>query len=767
MEEHSSPRLPRHNYDISIYAVVRVLRRYAVSIALITLLFAAGTYLYLYFKPNIYETYATVEVGKSDNGKKDILSQLSESMSLDTEIDIIKSRFVMQKALKEVNYTHHYYAVEHYRERELYKHSPILVELTRGYGIRFKLYPEDKTHFRLEAEGKDRDGKWKYEKVHAFAETVKTPRFELTVRQKEGVPLSAKEYRFKVLTPLDAVITAMHGIDVQTSQSYSNILKIVNRDNVPLRAQEVVNALARAYLQQNIEQKAEQASKMLEFIDRQLIKINENLKDAAFKLENYKKSSSTAELSTKTKLIITKMSDYESRLVDISIEERMLDTLYKQVRSGKHLETLSVAGLKLQDPTLSQLIKELQDAVIKKKILRKDYTESFPGIKKLNTEIAQLKHIITKTIKNLKQNVSERKKLIQKSLNKHEKRLKELPENERIYGRLERNFEVNQKIYSYLLEKRAETGIIKASTVSKNRIIDEALKPNVPVAPKRTKILILGTLGGLLLGIMIAFLRSFLDDRIESEEDVRDICDYPVLGVVPHIRKGAELPKVFEAPKSAVAEAFRNLRSNLQYLRTADGTHVVVITSTVGGEGKTTVGINLAGIVSMSGKRTLLVNMDMRKPTLHKRFGLQNSVGMSTLLSGNSSLEEVIQKTEHDHLDVITSGPIPPNPSELIESETMQEMLDRLKTEYDYIILDTPPIGLVTDARSLMEAATSTLYVLRVGYSKKAFLRKVDELMHMHRVKGLGLVVNDVRPERSGYGYGYSYGYYEEDESGK
>ena len=215
-----------------------------------------------------------------------------------------------------------------------------------------------------------------------------------------------------------------------------------------------------------------------------LININSNLKDAAGKLEKFKKVSNTAELSTKTQLIIQKMSDYESRLVDISIEEKMLDSIYTQVKSGKNLSTLSVGGINLRDSGLTDLISKLQDAVLKKKLLRKDYTEAYPEVVKLSARISQLKAMIKNTVKSLKENTSDRKELIQNSLLQHEKRLKDLPTDERIYGRLERNFEVNKNIYSYLLEKRAETGILKASKVSKNRIIDEALVPNVPIKPK-------------------------------------------------------------------------------------------------------------------------------------------------------------------------------------------------------------------------------------------------------------------------------------------
>lgn len=755
----------RQDHDIHIKKVFHILDRYKWSIVFITLFFTVATYTYLYFKPNIYKTFATVEVGKSSRVKQDVLSQLSDSMSLDTEVDIIKSRFVMHRALRDIDFTHKYYVIRNYKTIELYKKSPFSVDLEKGFGLEFTLKPiKDTREFELSVKGEENGEVWTYTNIHQYDQEIKESHFHLTVYKNKAMALRDNTYKFKVLSELSAVKMAMAGVGVEHSDGYSNIIKITNTDNIPLRGQEVVNALARAYLQQNIDKKTQEATKMLEFIDLQLITINSNLKDAALKLEDFKQSTSTAELSTKTQLIITKMSEYESRLVDISIEEKMLDSIYKQVKSGKNLGTLSVAGVSMKDSSLTDLIKKLQEAQLKKKILRKDYTEAYPKVVKLRSEILQLQSLIKNTVKNLKESVSDKRELIEDSLLQHEKRLKDLPEDERVYGRLERNFEVNKKIYSYLLEKRAETGILKASKVSKNRIIDDALISYVPIAPKRTKILVLGMMFGLLLGLLLAFLRDFLDDRIKSEDDLLSAESYAMLGVIPHIKQIDDMA-VFSAPKSGLAEAFRNLRTNLQFMVPAGTSHTIAITSTVGSEGKTTVCVNLGSIMSLAEKKTIILNLDMRKPTLHTRFGLINKTGMSTLLSGHATLNEVIQETGKKNLDIISSGPVPPNPSELIQNPIMVETLNKLKSSYDVIILDTPPAGLVTDARTLMHYADTNIYVLRAEYSKKDFLKNIKRLSTFEDIKGLGIVLNDLTTDKNsyGYGYGYGYGYYEED----
>jgi capsular exopolysaccharide synthesis family protein len=412
------------------------------------------------------------------------------------------------------------------------------------------------------------------------------------------------------------------------------------------------------------------------------------------------------------------------------------------------------------------MIKQLQDAIIKKRILREDYTALYPEVRKLTKTIAQLKQLIVSTIKNLNKSIEEHKELLTKSIAKQQKLLNKLPADERMFGQLQRKFAVNEKIYSYLLEKRSETAIIKASTASKNRVIDAALLPKIPVKPKRTLIVLIGTILGLIFGILLAFLRASLDNRIKNEDDIINGTDVPILGSIPHMRRHKDRVKVFLSPKSAVAESYRTIRTNLQFMQVKGKPHVIALTSTVGGEGKTTCCINLGGIMSMADKKTIILNLDMRKPVMHEKFGLQNKVGMSNLLSGATSLSNVIQHTEYENLDIIASGPVPPNPSELIQSDFMEKVLEKLKEIYDVIIMDSPPIGLVTDARTLMHYADTSIYVMRSNYSEKSFLRSINNL-EKEDIGSFAIILNDVKSTNSAYGYGYGYGegygYYEDE----
>jgi len=757
--------------EIDIKEIFKTLGKHKKKIFFSVMLFALLAAIYAYITPNVYSTYTTIEMGetKTGGGSRDILAMAMNAgeTNVDTEIEIIKSRRLIKKALREVDFTHRYYAKKNYKETELYTKSPFDVVVQKGKGVSFYVHPVNAKYYMLKAKGVDpkTSKEWEIEKKYQYGQSVDEKNFDLTLTLKDGEKLDkGTEYRFVAVEPDDAVEEIQKNLSVDLTSKRSSILKIKYNDTVPLRAQQFTDALAKAYLKQEIERKTQEASMVLAFIDKQLAEVNTSLKDSENKLENFKKKSSMISLGTKTESVVDKISEYESKLAKTDMESHMLDTLYTQVKNGKNIESITTAGLDLSETGIPKLIQKLQEAVLKRRVLREDYTPAHPEVKKLTQSIAQIKKIITSTIKTLKIRVNRRKELLKKNIKDYEALMEELPEKEKIFGGLKRKFIVNEKIYSYLLEKRATTAIAKSSTVNKSRILDKAHGAK-KIKPKQYLIVLAGIISGLIIGIITAFILEFLDDRIKTEDDIRKISNLPLMGSIPHIEKGENAIKVFDSPKSVAAEAFRSLRTNLQFLRKEGGTDdpmVISVTSTVGGEGKTTVSTNLAGIIAMTGKKTIVLNMDMRKPMLHKKFSLPNKQGMSTLLSKKAKLKDVIQHTEYQNLDVISSGPIPPNPSELASSEAVSEIIKLLKKSYDVIIMDTPPLGLVADAMPLMHMSNATLYVLRSGYSKKIYLEDIERILKEFEVSGFGLLLNDIKVTKNGYGYGYGSGYFED-----
>ena len=737
---------------------VKTLQDYKYMIIFIVVLFGISSSYYAYFKPNIYRASATVELGLEYSSQGQ--DKRSEALELplnniDTEIEIIKSRFLSQRVLKEINFSHKYYTTRKFKEIELYKDSPFQIAMKKGYDISFDLYPVDAKKYRLvtsEAAGID-GSTWSYDKVLPYSKEIITEHFHLNIiKTKEA---KDAQYRFVIKNPDTLENVLQNKINASKTSNFSSIIKISYVDTVALRAQEVCNTLSQIYIDQSVEKKTKEASSKLIFIDKQIKRITESLKSSAIKLEEFKKASNTIDLSKKAESVIRNINENETKLAELAIEEEMLNSLYNQIKVKKNFDNVSVTISTMGNPMLSSMIQKLHDATMKKKIVREDYTELHPQVRKLSKVIDQYKKEIVSAIENFRKSSKEQKKLLIESMDRDQKVLNKLPTDQRMFVQLERKFTMNEKVYIFLLEKRLETEIIKASKVSSNRIIDKALTPKSSIKPDRKKIIMIGLLIGLILGILLALLRNFLDNRIRSGDNIGNIGEIPIVGTIPNIKKDSNKLKVFLSPKSAVAEAFRNLRTNLQFMSNYKTTHTIVVTSTVGGEGKTTTSINLSGIMSMADKKTILLNFDMRKPTLHAKFGLSNKNGMSTFLSGSTNLSEVIQKTEYENLDVITSGPIPPNPSELIQGELTVRLLEKLKEIYDVIILDTPPVGLVVDAKTLMQHADTTIYVLRENYSKKSFIKNIKQLSSIKNIHGLSILINDVKQGTEGYGYGY------------
>jgi len=337
--------------------------------------------------------------------------------------------------------------------------------------------------------------------------------------------------------------------------------------------------------------------------------------------------------------------------------------------------------------------------------------------------------------------------------------LEVLPSIQKEYLSLKRSFALNEKFYSYLLEKKTETEMKKAVTVSQNRIIDLSLLPRTPVKPKRKLIIAVGIILGLIFGLVLSFILEFLDEKIHTIQDLEKLTYLPILGDIPHYKNANKLRQiVVSIPKSAISESFRSIRTNLQFMLQSEH-KIISVTSTVAGEGKTFVSSNLAYMLSLIDEKVVIINFDLRKPTLHNVFEIKNKVGLSNYLSNRADIDDIIVKNVYENLelDIIPSGPIPPNPSELIASQLTQKLFSELSKRYDYIILDTPPIEVVTDGRLLFKYSDLTIYVLRANYSKKDFVKIPHKLKSDNAVNRIGLVLNDVKDKRNSYGY---YNYY-------
>lgn len=763
------------NDEIDLKDLFKTIMKYKYIIALFAIIFTLAAAVFAYVKPSVYSSFATIELQEEKNSfnADDALKQAFSggSVNVENQIEILKSKSLQDKAIKELFLKTRYFTVKNYRQREFYKNSPFIVldkviEDT-VYGTTFNLTPIDDESFRLEIKPISKYSKRgilallgvqpledyeliTYDKVHKYDENIVTEWFNFSI--KKFAPLEEEEYSFSFVHPSIASNIYFNNLSVSQVSELSSILRISIEDGVSLRAKDLLNSLFKAYLEQEVIRKTEVANLSLDFIDNQLAEINTKLKSSESDLETYKEANDVIVLSDKAKTVTQQLVEYESKLQEISVEENILNNLLQYISNNQNLSGLTVGSINFADPALAILIKNLHELSTQKDTLLLDYTELHPDVQKLNKSIASLRRQIIGSLQsNLKQ-LQQRKSASNELINGYKRSLETLPKQERELTRLNRHFSVNEKVYSFLLEKRAETAILKSSTISNARVLDEALNFNKPIKPKRVLIVLVGMILGVIFGLAYAFLREFFNNTIKNTEEIEKYSTMPIYGVIP-FNKGKKTKSIFE-------EAFRSIRTNLQFLPQNEKSRVISITSSVSGEGKTTISAKLAEIIAQTDKKVIVLDLDLRKASVHKEFGIPNNIGMSNYLTHQNTLEEVIKKTNAANVDVITTGILPPNPSELILTDTMKNLLDELKKSYDYIIMDTPPVGLVTDALILMNYSDISFTVVRANYTRKEFIKNLDRLSKEHSHNHVGMILNGVEiGDKYGYGYGVSYGY--------
>jgi tyrosine-protein kinase Etk/Wzc len=763
------------NDEIDLADLFKTIMKYKYIIALFAIIFTLAAGVFAYTKPSVYSSFSTIELQEDKNSfsTQDALKDAFSggTVNLENQIQILKSKSLQDDAVKYLNLGTRYFSTKNYREFEYYKNSPFIVidKVLEDviYGTNFVLTPIDEESFRLEIKPISKYSKRgilatlgvqpledyekiTYDQVHKYNQEISTPWF--TIQITKISPLENEEYSFSFVHPSISSDIYFSQLSITQVTEKASVLAASIEDGVSLRAADLLNSLFKAYLVQEIDRKSEVANLSLTFIDNQLDEINAKLKVSESDLESYKESNDVITLSSKAESISKQLVEYETKMQELSIEENIMNNLYQYISSNQNLSGLTVGSITFADPVLASLIKNLHELSAQKDTLLMDYTELHPEVQKLEKTVASLRRQIIASLKNNLGQISQRKASLNGLIDKYKSSLETLPKQERDLTRLTRHFSVNEKVYSFLLEKRAETAILKSSTISNGRVLDQALNFKKPIKPKRILIVLVGLILGIIVGLAYAFLREFLNHTIKNTEEIEKYSSMPIYGVIP-LNKNKKTSNVF-------LEAFRSIRTNLQFLPQNEKSRVISITSSVSGEGKTTIASKLAEIIAQSDKRVIVLDMDLRKASIHKEFDLANNIGMSNYLTHQNSLEEVIKKTNSKNVDVITTGVLPPNPSELILTNAMKKLLEELKESYDYIIMDTPPVGLVTDALILMNYSDITFTVVRANYTRKEFIRNLDRLSKEHSHNHVGMILNGVEiGDKYGYGYGVSYGY--------
>lgn len=557
-----------------------------------------------------------------------------------------------------------------------------------------------------------------------------------------------------------------------TTPDYTNILNLSYEDNLVERAKLFLDTLSKVYINNTLKSRIELNERTIEYIDRQMEDISAIVKYFEDTMQNYKFNKSILDLDIEKSSYFTKLNNFDNQRITLTLQIQSLNDLEKYIIEGKDPQFLPPSAL-ISAHTDGFLAKEATHLYS----MQTQLNEARHYAKDKNYSIEQLEGSIKKTKQDLLVYISNNRSAIKKTIEHLEDEiatyigsLRTIPQKQRDILGIQRQLVVNEGLYNFLLQKRANAYIARASIIPETKVIDSP-RPTGKVYPDKKKVILQYVFGGAIISVLIVLLRFFFFTTIQTVIELKEITTTPVVGDLVFVKKMSPTGIIVdEEPKSHIAESFRTLRTNLQYLNTMPGSKVILLTSNAPGEGKTFCSINLSTMLAKAGKRVLLLELDLHKPRVQKALEMTADTGISTIVVRQNTIEECIKRTKIENLDVLLSGPIPPNPSEMVLSNEMKEIINYGRNFYDYVLIDTPPAGLISDSIFLMQYADISLFVLNTKFANKAVVNFIDELVENNQIKNFAYVLNGVKRRRSGYyytkysyrygaGYGYGYGY--------
>lgn len=585
--------------------------------------------------------------------------------------------------------------------------------------------------------------------------------WKLQIKENPGF-YKGNEY-FVQFNGFDETVSRYKGINVRSDDKGGSIITLGMQGTNKARLVEYLNATVKMLIKRQLDSKNQFATNTIAFIDSTLVAMESQLKETGDELKSFRKDKNIFDIEEGGAKFSDKALEFDVKRDEVIRKITYYNSLKAYLKNSVDYSKLpapTVAGI--EDPNIvvnvSKLIalstqrSEMAYAVKSDKIF-KDFDNQMEAVKK----------VLIENIASAKASLQEDLAMVNSKINQTESAIKKLPEDQQELIKIKRKYDLSDNIYSTFLQKRSEADIVKAANLSDIHFIDPAKDVGGGlIGPKTSVNYVLALFLGILIPLLFVFGIFFINNAIQNTEDISKLTKIPIIGVVG-INKDDSSLAVYEKPKSALSESFRAIRSSLQFLykkQNVDGAKTLMITSSVSGEGKTFCSINIATVFALSEKKTVIIGLDLRKPKLFDEFNLSNEVGVVNYLIKQKSVDEIINHTQIPFLDVILSGPIPPNPSEMILSESMGELISELKKKYDYIILDTPPVGLVSDALELAQYCDVTLYIVRQNFTKKDMITLLNNRVKRGELDHASIVLNGfANKAKYGTGYGYGYGY--------
>ena len=734
--------------SIDFYKIFRVFlsRWYWVAGAVVIALF--GAWLYLWYTPPIYQTGASLKLEESNPslgaGSGQMAAQsYNYTDKIQAESFTIRSNEVIANAVKTLDYKISYYLKGRVRTTELYPNVPFVIEIIRQDSVNFgrSLYTvtgKDNQHFELfTAEDEKKKATYQYKQIINVG--------NMSFRIMNKIPANGT-YQFKFNSQEDFIGRAMGGLNIGEAARFTNVMGLNQTDGNAVFAADILNAIMKEYVKYDVIQRRRSARQTVDFINSQLGFIDTAAGKSGNVLANYKSRNKIVDISSSTSMTVGKLTDFEKQKTDLSLKQLGIKQLQEQVNSNRSRVQIGMDIEGEINSGMGTMVTQLNNLLASREAKLSQFNSDSQPIRQIEQQISNVKASIRNAVASMLRKNEQTIRYIDSQISGVTQSMSSIPQKEQNFVKLQTNFEVNNKVRSYLSEKKLEAEMNAAAIVPGASIVNPAYPSYYAISPNSSKTYSMALMIGLASGFGLILLVRFLNPYIYDKETVEGLTHTPIIGVIrkfpDYIDQDSRQALSLSKPKSVFAESVRSVRTNLSFLASHKESKVICITSEVSGEGKSFVTINLASTLALIEKRVILVAADLRRSKLHKAFGSENKKGLSSLLSGQATLDQVRIHDDVQHIDFIPSGPVPPNPSELLHTAAMKDLLAKLEKEYDYVLVDTAPVGLVSDAIPLIRTADINLFVIRSGVSQQRAANIPERLSREYGLSNLAIILN-------------------------
>ena len=763
---------------LDIATLVLVARRSLLWMVLLILLGTTASWLYLRYTKPVYRSASLLKIDERAQADALGLAAIAApaadktrgSSKLAGEVELIKSGIIYRRLKDSLALDVNYYVQGTVLETELYGISPFHVQYTITdpslYNRKFNLKFTGPQRFSLDFVGQGRTLGGEYN----LRQAIVLPGIKLQITGTPQLTEKSREQNYHFTIQDESTVNGYldKNLAVEIVNPDANTIQISFTDFNSSKAQNIVNKIDTVYLHEKVARKSESTALQLRFLDQMLNQTQHSLQQSEDKLQDFTQESKTFDVKADINGIAGKVEALEtertaleektSLLAEISRlagQERLTNSENETVEQS--IPTLA----SLEDPQLSAALNNLNGQQSDLRRILRSSTDRTEAVQQRQANLAFTRSSIKRLLLQDQKLLRRKTDLLDQKRSELNALLMSLPAKATQLARLQRPVDLYTKNFLMLFEKGIDFNIMKAGNTADFQILSPASPPAEPIFPNKLIVYAVGLIGGVVLGLGLIGVRYFMHNTVTNVRELERNTKAAVLGIIPaYDKEKMEISRlvVDKNPKSSISESIRSIRTNLDFISSSKKKRLISVTSTISGEGKTFVTVNLGGIIALSGQRVIILDLDMRKPKVNLAFEAENTRGISTILIERHGVQECIQRTTIESLQFISAGPTPPNPSELILSDRFDWMIKELFLTYDVILIDTPPVGLVTDGILIMRKADIPLYIVRADYSRKAFIKNMNRLMRSNNLTRMCTILNDTH-SNSGYGYGYGYGY--------